>query len=457
MILAIKVFVILVILVFLYFCQKSLVQAYAFFLSVKLVLPTPTRIGPISIFALMLLCLLFFAFMNRKQCDFSHRNMKVATFPIVALVLPLAVICLFGSVDYAFQYSRLLRFTLTEIAPFFLFVIIVTSEEKLRLCIKTFVVSFIVIGIWGIITYVIKMNPFVLSFALAFDYGQEMFIGDGTGSDRGAFTANTSGNQSEGAIPWGQICLVVACLGLFFKGFKGMRWKNAYTLLAVANCFMSTKRSAIVPLLGVVAYYLFKVGFFTKRNIISSLAVLGISAIVVSSTPSLQKYYHANIEPSIFFWDDNLAAKNEIKGSNKELRTTQAKYVNHLIAGHELFGLGYGYTSKHNEKYGGNTDAYYFESLYLSAIANSGYIGLLVWLAFFYRLTRKMIVRKDERWDIYMFNGAYIVSIFLTNIYCSFAYYMIASAFIINYNQLKGVKNIRPFKTSKREFHLCQY
>ena len=50
MILIIKILVILVILVFLYFCQKSLVQAFAFYLAVKMVLPTTTRIGGISIY-----------------------------------------------------------------------------------------------------------------------------------------------------------------------------------------------------------------------------------------------------------------------------------------------------------------------------------------------------------------------------------------------------------------------
>ncbi len=451
MILLIKLFVALVLLVFLYFCQKSLAQAYAVFLAVKLVLPTPTRLGPISIFALMLLCLLFFAFLNRKQCDLSRKNMKMAMFPMVALFLPLAIIGLFGSVDYAFQYEKLIRFTLTEIVPFCLFMVFVTSEEKLRLCIKTFVVSFIVIGVYGVITYVIKQNPFVLSFALAFDYAQEMFIGDGSGSTRGAFTSSTTGNQSEGPIPWGQICLVLASLGFFFKGFKGMRWRNAYILLAVVNCFMSTKRSAIVPLLGVLAYYLFKVGFFTKKNIMYFLGALGISAIVICSSPTLQNYYHANIEPSIFFWDDNLAAKNEIKGSNKEMRTSQAIYVNNLISGNELFGLGYGYTSKHNERYGGNTDALFFESLYLSAIANSGYVGLLVWLIFFYRWSRKMITSKSEVLDMYVFNGAYVLSVFLTNIYCSFAYYMIASAFIIKYNQLQSAKYKRYLNSKHNE------
>ncbi|WP_314646832.1 O-antigen ligase domain-containing protein [Prevotella multiformis] len=440
MILAIKLFVVLVILVFLYFCQKSLVQAYAFFLSVKMVLPTTTRIGSISIYSFMLLVLMFFVFLRNKQCDFSRSNVKFALFPIFTLILPLSFIGLFGSVDYVFQCKELFKFTLTEIAPYILFIIIVNSQEKLQICLRFFVFSFIIIGIYGIVTYIIRLNPLVQAFALTFNYSKEMFIGNGEESIRGAFTSSTTGNQSEGAIPWGQICLVLTCFGFFFKGLSNTFWKKAYVILAILNCFMSTKRSAIFPLMGVIAYYLVERNLFVKRNIIRSLVVLGISVIVVNSTPTLKEYYHANIEPSIFFWDDNLAEKNEITGSNRELRFSQAKYVNNLISNNELFGLGYGYTTKHIEKYGGNTDALFFESLYLWAIANSGYIGLMVWIFFFYSWSRKMIVDNNKHVDIYVFNGAYILSIFLTNIYCSFAYYMITSAFILKNQQMNKLK-----------------
>lgn len=145
MILIIKILVILVILVFLYFCQKSLVQAFAFYLAVKMVLPTTTRIGGISIYAFMLLCLLFFVLVKKgnKQCDFSRKNLKIALFPLLTLVVPLFFIGLFGEVDYAFQYKQLFQFALTEIIPYCLFIIIVTSEAKLQLCIKTLLISFI--------------------------------------------------------------------------------------------------------------------------------------------------------------------------------------------------------------------------------------------------------------------------------------------------------------------------
>ena len=101
MILIIKLFVILVILVFLYFCQKSLAQAFAFYLAVKMVLPTTTRVGSISIYSFMLLCMLFFVIIkkNNKQCDFSKKKVKIALFPLLTLVLPLFLISLFGNVD----------------------------------------------------------------------------------------------------------------------------------------------------------------------------------------------------------------------------------------------------------------------------------------------------------------------------------------------------------------------
>jgi len=93
-------------------------------------------------------------------------------------------------------------------------------------------------------------------------------------------------------------------------------------------------------------------------------------------------------------------------------------------------GLGYGYPEIHSQKYGNNSDALFFESLYLYAIASSGYIGLFIWLLFFYvnmKTTKKSFANPLYN---YLFHGSYMLSVFLTNISLSLSYYMILSAFL---------------------------
>ena len=66
---------------------------------------------------------------------------------------------------------------------------------------------------------------------------------------RGVLSSSASGNQSEGAIPWGQISLVMLTFGLFYQKIDNKILKNSFIILAVLNCFLSTKRSVIVPML----------------------------------------------------------------------------------------------------------------------------------------------------------------------------------------------------------------
>lgn len=164
----------------------------------------------------------------------------------------------------------------------------------------------------------------------------------------------------------------------------------------------------------------------------------------------MRDVYHSNIETALFFWDDDLAAEHDFKGSNKSMRMSQAIYVNNLISDHFFAGLGYGYPIVHNMKYHGATDALYFESLYLDTISSSGYIGFLVWIFFFFLLIKKTNFACRNKLDNYSLHGGYILSVFLTNIYCSFAYYMIVIALFVKYKQLYGYSCYRPLYFVKK-------
>ena len=169
-----------------------------------------------------------------------------------------------------------------------------------------------------------------------------------------------------------------------------------------------------------------------------------IGIVLYINVPGVRDVYHSNIETALFFWDDDLAAEHDFKGSNKSMRMSQAIYVNNLISDHFFTGLGYGYPIVHNMKYHGATDALYFESLYLDTISSSGYIGFLVWIFFFFLLIKKTNFACRNKLDNYSLHGGYILSVFLTNIYCSFAYYMIVIALFVKYKQFYGYSCYRP-------------
>lgn len=429
------ILVILIILVHIFFCFKSLAYGCAFFIAVKMIIPTPTRIGGLSLYAIMMIILLFFSLLKSDSWRKDKRNVKVSIFPFLSLILPISILGIFGIVDYSFQYYRLIQFTITEILPFFILIVGIKNKNDLDLCVKTLIYSYLIIGIWGGITYLMHMNLYVLVFANAFNYANEMFIGDGSEAIRGMLTSIATGNQAEGAIPWGQISLVMLTFGLFYKNINNKYVKICFVILAALNCFLSTKRSAIVPMLLLIGYILIEKGFLRRKYVIWGVSSLFVIGILFVFSPELRNIYHQNIEPSLFFWNDDLADKNEFSGSSKEMRIAQTIYVNNLISEHLFAGLGYGYPIVHNMKYQGATDALYFESLYLYVIVSSGYVGLIIWMIFFIKLIKKTRFACNSKFDNYALHGSYILSILLTNIYGSLAYYMIIMALFIKYRQ----------------------
>lgn len=322
--------------------------------------------------------------------------------------------------------------------------IAIKNEDELRLCVKTLSISYLIIGVWGIVTYITHINLYVLLFANAFDYSGELYVGNGEEMLRGVLSSSASGNQSEGVIPWGQISLVMLTFGLFYQKIDNKILKNSFIILAVLNCFLSTKRSVIVPMLLLLGYIFVNKGIFTRKNLIRGIGLVIIGIVLYINVPVVRDVYHSNIETALFFWDDDLAAEHDFKGSNKSMRMSQAIYVNNLISDHFFTGLGYGYPIVHNMKYHGATDALYFESLYLDTISSSGYIGFLVWIFFFFLLIKKTNFACRNKLDNYSLHGGYILSVFLTNIYCSFAYYMIVIALFVKYKQFYGYSCYRP-------------
>ena len=55
------ILVILIILIHFYLCFKSLAYGCAFYIAVKMIIPTPTRVAGLSLYTFMLVILIFFA------------------------------------------------------------------------------------------------------------------------------------------------------------------------------------------------------------------------------------------------------------------------------------------------------------------------------------------------------------------------------------------------------------
>ena len=67
-----------------------------------------------------------------------------------------------------------------------------------------------------------------------------------------------------------------------------------------------------------LGYMFVNKGIFTRKNLIRGIGFVIIGIVLYINVPVVRDVYHSNIETALFFWDDDLAAEHDFKGSNKK-------------------------------------------------------------------------------------------------------------------------------------------
>ena len=415
-------------------CLKSLSLGATIMVFVRFFVPSIVRVYSTSLNTAMTAILFIACFFNYLANKENRKKMFYSAFPFQYLIIPIALLCLFGFLPYDFQYKNLLQFTVTEILPFSLVFYSISQPSEVDRLIKVWCIAIFITSIYGIITYLIHSNPLILLCAYTFQYGGELYLGDEGDVIRGAMEGYATG-ISVNSLVWGQTCLIcLLFISLFPKFDKYKYFKILLFFLISLNCFLSTKRSVIVPFLLLCTYILLHRYRFNKNNLRKlsfGIILIVLSLFYMSNNSGMRDLYDKNIKTSILFWDDNIAKDNDIGGSSFEMRYEQTIYLHKLLGAYFLQGLGYGFPSWHGEKYGGNTDMRHFESIFYQILSQSGYIGMVVWIIFF----MKCILYGKKSWnsskDRNIYYLCYIVSLILTGIQSSLYAFMIFEAIII--------------------------
>ena len=422
----------IIISVFVILLLKNKTWAFCFYLGCRLILPPVIRLGAMSMntvmaFLMMIVLILSFSKLEKWRKKFA--------FPLTLLILPLGVLSFFGIIPYNIVFKNLFQFFMTEISPSLFLAFCIRSPKDIKIVLATIFMSYLAIGVWGIMTYVLKTNPYYTYFVLTFggDFEFADYTGDGFGEIRGSLDSAASGNVS-GPLPWGQESMLIALFFLFYNKIKKSKLLLIVIVLAFLNVFLTGKRSCLLPLIIFGVYFCGKRGLLSLKNILVSFVILFTSYVVISSVPMF-KSLNKNIETTVFFWDDKVAVKNDINGSSLEMRQTQFEYANHMISANPFCGLGFDYPSYYSSKHGKHPVMLGFESIYFFVIVSSGILGLIIWFLFFrriYLLTNKK--PRDFEFSL-AYHGGFLLSCFLTAIQSSLWIYLILSfLYILNNN-----------------------
>ena len=416
--------------------NKRLSYGCALMVALRFILPPIIRIGPISfntaiIAVLSVLCM----YKLGRNSSLHYRVMqKKWMFPFTYLVVPLALFCLCAPLDVAFQYKALIQFVLTEIMPFYIVACAIQEKEAYDLILKTFLMSFAIVGIWGIITYIIRSNP-LYTFFITMPGNENVanFTGEGFDRIRGGLSSSASGNLS-GPLPWGQFSLLVFLMIFLYTNIRNKFWGLFLLFLACANTFLSTKRSVILPMIIALAYIFYKNGLKSKKKMLSALFCLVVGLGILSQTKIVDSYVQ-NIKSAVLFWNDDYASKASISGSSKEGRMLQLTTAFGMIENNLLFGLGYNYPAYYESRKGMHPIMIGYESL-LFSVVSSGIMGLFCWFLFFWKgfqFTKGGVISKEKN---ILFHFCYMASLLLTGIQASLFLYMIIIAMIRRKNEL---------------------
>ena len=413
-----------------YLSRKSLATGAAFLLFTHMVIPPCARIASISFNTANLLILSIFCFHKISREKFIVN--KHQFFPITQLLGPIAILAFFAPLSLGVQYSALVQFIITEVSIYIILSIAIRTQDELKQSVNAIVYSYILIGTYGLFTYFVRGNPLYSYFAKAFNASIDYTGGDIIAT--GGFLGRATGNLS-GGLPWGQESVLICAFAFFYPVIENPKIRNLLCFLSCANCFFSTKRSAIVPMIVVLIYSMVKKGLFNKKNVIK--VVLSVFVLFFAfSKISYFDSYRQNIESAIYFWDDDVARHNNIRGSSRDMRNDQLQYTFYMVKDNLLCGLGYSYNSYYNATHGSHPVMHGFESLFFSVVVCSGIIGFGIWILFFirsYKLTAITLPRSDN----FVLHSAYFLSLMLTGLQSSFFWYMVILVLIRKQGALK--------------------
>lgn len=259
-----------------------------------------------------------------------------------------------------------------------------SEDEKLikQLRITVVICIFIAFGYGLFLTTTGGLNPYQMAIMAA------------NGEEWNAGYAEIKGGRMFGRISsvFGHPMTYGLFLGMALVYIYAIReYMKKYMLIIflfgiIAAIFLCGIRSPIGALFATVLVYLLLTHRIKTMFQVGAVGIIGY--FIISSVPDLNSYVES------IFSDD----KSQVAGSSFEMRFEQLQGCFHEIRNNPLFGKGYGWTGYYKENFGDHPVMLAFESLIYVVLCNSGYVGVVIWTIFLFKLfknTTKIISNQD--------------------------------------------------------------
>lgn len=404
-------------------------------LSIRILIPSFVR-TPVPPFSLNVsICITLLAIIIVKMLFLRKKQIIIPNpvYPCIKnYILFLSVILLIPrDLSLAIQMPGWLKIVFIDLMPGFLICFCIKDKNQIKNILYFIYGSILLAGVYGILSYVIKLNPYVLGMSILYNnpFGQiEMFE-----EVRGALQGRTQGTLSHPLV-WGQIVNVLLLFLLMIRThIKKVIFMILFVVLFLNVIFCGSRAILLSAIIGIVLVLLrnppkkiFKYIFIT---FLSSILLLGFA-----SQNAKYQIYVDTIEATLFFWDQEKSDDIDIKGSSVELRLRQLDGSLYLIRNDLFTGLGQGWIDDDYQRNGLHPVMLGFESIIYRKMVETGLIGLIVWLFFYISLYKKVsrYTKKNKielHWEVIFL--PYLISLFMTDSFESF--YLFLSLVMLSY------------------------
>lgn len=248
---------------------------------------------------------------------------------------------------------------------------------------------------------ILKFNPTGQPLYLLLGIADSGFTVDMIDSARGVLNMRVQSITGH-PLSYGQYLLIFLPLFMLQSNKRKTIAKIMIYLITLIVLLTGT-RGAIFPLFIIWIYY-----FINNKPSATIQRVLFIIISIVLLIQLLPTKYQNNInniantfQTYIYFWDDNLQAKQSIEGSSMQMRFEQFAAAQKEIENNPLFGRGKWYSGYFQIKYKGlHPILLGYESFALLILVEQGWLGIFLFLYMHWLLYKKF--SQKIRWRSFL-------------------------------------------------------
>lgn len=268
---------------------------------------------------------------------------------------------------------------------------------------RTIIIIFGIVGIYGIITYVLQNNPYYDTISQAFSSTNEKGMFSDV-QERGYRVCSFLNNP----IPYGIIMGFVSLFTInYFK--KNTPLTIVLLTIMIINIFLSNSRSAVLSfILLIIIYNTIQLRYNLKIKYFIGV-ILIISSIIISY--NFFPIFNNSINNIVDIFTNG---GNNVTGSNIELKQTQWTKSLHFFNINPVWGNGYFFFWENINIYGKDIDLAGLEGYIYKLLVEEGIIQIIAVSIFFASLIRFFILEWNK------FNNHFVccgISIILTFIF----------------------------------------